>query len=49
VRPAIASVKPGTRSQPGNVLADTEALNRATTFFAQEAPLARFPYETALV
>jgi multimeric flavodoxin WrbA len=34
----------GNGSKPGDVLKDTEALNRAKTFFAQEAPLARFPY-----
>ncbi|ELS55474.1 flavodoxin family protein [Streptomyces viridochromogenes] len=36
----------GNGSKPGDVLNDTEALARAKTFFAQEAPLARFPYET---
>ncbi|WP_031477963.1 flavodoxin family protein [Streptomyces bicolor] len=36
----------GNGSKPGDVLNDTEALSRAKTFFAQEAPLARFPYET---
>ncbi|MEV7792843.1 NAD(P)H-dependent oxidoreductase [Streptomyces sp. NPDC087512] len=35
----------GNGSKPGDVLADTEALARAKTFFAEEAPLARFPYE----
>ncbi|MGW0332282.1 flavodoxin family protein [Streptomyces sp. NPDC003011] len=35
----------GNGSKPGDVLKDTEALTRAKTFFAQEAPLARFPYE----
>lgn len=35
----------GNGSRPGDVLNDTEALTRAKTFFAQEAPLARFPYE----
>ncbi|WP_369195922.1 flavodoxin family protein [Streptomyces djakartensis] len=35
----------GNGSKPGDVLADTEALARAKTFFAQEAPLARFLYE----
>ncbi|MEV5356422.1 flavodoxin family protein [Streptomyces sp. NPDC086081] len=35
----------GNGSKPGDVLNDTEALARAKTFFAQEAPLARFPYE----
>ncbi|MFI1725957.1 flavodoxin family protein [Streptomyces sp. NPDC020489] len=36
----------GNGSKPGDVLNDTEALARAKTFFAQEAPLARFPYDT---
>ncbi|WLW52963.1 flavodoxin family protein [Streptomyces sp. YU58] len=36
----------GNGSKPGDVLKDTEALARAKTFFAREAPLARFPYET---
>ncbi|MEU0738406.1 NAD(P)H-dependent oxidoreductase [Streptomyces sp. NPDC006134] len=36
----------GNGSKPGDVLRDTEALARAKTFFAQEAPFARFPYET---
>ncbi|MFH9015896.1 flavodoxin family protein [Streptomyces sp. NPDC017943] len=35
----------GNGSKPGDVLADTEALARAKTFFAQEAPPARFLYE----
>ncbi|MDL5203151.1 NAD(P)H-dependent oxidoreductase [Streptomyces sp. ALI-76-A] len=35
----------GNGSKPGDILNDTEALTRAKTFFAQEAPLARFPYE----
>ncbi|MEV5514644.1 NAD(P)H-dependent oxidoreductase [Streptomyces flaveolus] len=35
----------GNGSKPGDVLRDTEALTRAKTFFAQEPPLARFPYE----
>ncbi|MEU3730329.1 NAD(P)H-dependent oxidoreductase [Streptomyces sp. NPDC033538] len=37
----------GNGSRPGDVLTDTEALARAKTFFAQEAPLAHFPYERA--
>ncbi|MBL1081585.1 NAD(P)H-dependent oxidoreductase [Streptomyces actinomycinicus] len=37
----------GNGSAPGDVLKDTEALTRAKTFFAQDTPLARFPYETA--
>ncbi|WP_370150904.1 flavodoxin family protein [Streptacidiphilus sp. EB129] len=35
----------GNGSRPGQVLADERAAVRAKTFFAQEAPLARFPYE----
>ncbi|MEV8545780.1 NAD(P)H-dependent oxidoreductase [Streptomyces sp. NPDC051572] len=35
----------GNGSAPGDVLKDTEALTRAKTFFTQEAPLARFPFE----
>jgi multimeric flavodoxin WrbA len=35
----------GNGSAPGDVLKDTQALARAKTFFAQEPPLARFPYE----
>ncbi|NMO36956.1 NAD(P)H-dependent oxidoreductase [Streptomyces sp. GMY01] len=34
-----------TGSRPGQILDDTAALSRAKTFFAGEAPLARFPYE----
>ncbi|MEU6664695.1 NAD(P)H-dependent oxidoreductase [Streptomyces sp. NPDC046727] len=37
----------GNGSAPGDVRKDTDALARAKTFFAQDAPLARFPYETA--
>ncbi|MFF4651416.1 flavodoxin family protein [Streptomyces sp. NPDC001380] len=33
----------GNGTRPGDVLADTGALERAGTFFAREAPLARFP------
>lgn len=35
----------GNGSRPGQVLTDERAAARAKTFFAQEAPLARFPYE----
>jgi multimeric flavodoxin WrbA len=42
----LGGVLLGNGSRPGDVLKDTEALTRAKTFFAQEAPLARFPYET---
>ncbi|WEO95949.1 NAD(P)H-dependent oxidoreductase [Streptomyces sp. FXJ1.172] len=37
----------GNGSGPGDVLKDADALTRAKTFFEREAPLARFPYETA--
>ncbi|MFZ3467753.1 flavodoxin family protein [Streptomyces sp. 4.24] len=37
----------GNGSRPGQVLADERAAARAKTFFAREAPLARFPYEEA--
>ncbi|CAM5422862.1 NAD(P)H-dependent oxidoreductase [Streptomyces violaceorubidus] len=37
----------GNGSKPGDVLRDTEALARAKTFFARQAPFARFPYEEA--
>lgn len=36
----------GNGSKPGDVLKDTEALTRAKTFFAAQAPAARFLYET---
>ncbi|MFF5534780.1 flavodoxin family protein [Streptomyces cinerochromogenes] len=36
----------GNGSAPGDVQKDTEALARAKTFFAQDAPLARYPHET---
>ncbi|MEU5244315.1 NAD(P)H-dependent oxidoreductase [Streptomyces asoensis] len=35
----------GNGSKPGDVLGDTQALTRAKTFFAQEAPPARFLYD----
>ncbi|MGW0813352.1 flavodoxin family protein [Streptomyces viridiviolaceus] len=35
----------GNGSRPGDVLRDTDALARAKTFFGQEPPQARFPYE----
>jgi multimeric flavodoxin WrbA len=35
----------GNGSSPGQVLEDERALRRAKTFFARQAPLARFPYE----
>ncbi|MEU2929538.1 NAD(P)H-dependent oxidoreductase [Streptomyces sp. NPDC007251] len=37
----------GNGSAPGDVLKDADALARAKTFFAQDAPLARFPHQTA--
>ncbi|MGW1800813.1 flavodoxin family protein [Streptomyces sp. NPDC001984] len=37
----------GNGSAPGQVVRDEAALARAKTFFAQQAPLARFPYEAA--
>ncbi|MFF3333310.1 flavodoxin family protein [Streptomyces sp. NPDC002888] len=37
----------GNGSRRGDVLNDEGALTRAKTFFAGEAPLARFPHETA--
>jgi len=36
----------GHGSRPGQVLEDERALRRAKTFFATEAPLARFPYDS---
>lgn len=36
----------GNGSKPGDVLGDMDALARAKSFFAGEAPFARFPYET---
>ncbi|MER5639908.1 NAD(P)H-dependent oxidoreductase [Kitasatospora sp. NPDC002227] len=35
----------GNASKPGQVLADSEALNRAKTFFQREAPLADWPHQ----
>ncbi|WP_330458372.1 NAD(P)H-dependent oxidoreductase [Streptomyces sp. NBC_00820] len=35
----------GNGSRPGQVLTDERAASRAKTFFAQEAPLARLPFE----
>jgi multimeric flavodoxin WrbA len=35
----------GSASRPGQIRQDEGALTRAKTFFAGEAPLARFPYE----
>ncbi|MER5259034.1 NAD(P)H-dependent oxidoreductase [Streptomyces sp. NPDC002855] len=36
----------GNGSKPGDVLKDERALTEAKTFFAQEPPLARFPYDS---
>lgn len=36
----------GNGSKPGDVLHDSAALARAKTFFAREAPFARFPFDT---
>ncbi|MGW5330825.1 flavodoxin family protein [Streptomyces sp. NPDC004014] len=35
----------GNGTAPGDVAKDTDALTRAKTFFARQAPLARFPYQ----
>ncbi|WP_406198627.1 MULTISPECIES: flavodoxin family protein [unclassified Streptomyces] len=45
MRMRFGGVLLGNGSKPGDVLNDAEALARAKTFFAREAPLARFPYE----
>ncbi|WP_086773329.1 flavodoxin family protein [Streptomyces bobili] len=36
----------GNGSKPGDVLNDAQALARAKTFFAQQAPIARYAFET---
>jgi multimeric flavodoxin WrbA len=46
LRMRFGGVLLGNGSARGDVRKDTEALARAKTFFAQDAPLARFPYET---
>ncbi|MFF3940769.1 flavodoxin family protein [Streptomyces phaeofaciens] len=46
MRMRFGGVLLGNGSKPGDVLADTAALAQAKTFFAREAPVARFPYET---
>ncbi|MGW2029126.1 MULTISPECIES: flavodoxin family protein [Streptomyces] len=46
LRMRFGGVLLGNGSAPGDVRKDTGALARAKTFFAQDAPLARFPYET---
>lgn len=45
MRMRFGGVLLGNGSQPGQVLDDERAITRAKTFFAREAPLARFPYE----
>ncbi|MEV5148396.1 NAD(P)H-dependent oxidoreductase [Streptomyces sp. NPDC052727] len=45
LRMRFGGVLLGNGSAPGDVHEDAEALARAKTFFAQDAPLARFPYE----
>jgi multimeric flavodoxin WrbA len=45
LRMRFGGVLLGNGSAPGDVLKDNDALTRAKTFFAQEAPLARFPHE----
>ncbi|MER7949210.1 NAD(P)H-dependent oxidoreductase [Streptomyces sp. NPDC096079] len=47
LRMRFGGVLTGTASRPGRVRADAQAMLRARTFFRQEAPLARFPYEEA--
>ncbi|MFF1543413.1 flavodoxin family protein [Streptomyces sp. NPDC058291] len=47
LRMRFGGVLLGNGSKPGDVLSDTEALANAKTFFAREAPPARFPHETA--
>ncbi|WP_030347227.1 flavodoxin family protein [Streptomyces sp. NRRL S-1022] len=47
LRMRFGGVLLGNGSGPGDIRQDTEALTRAKTFFAQEAPPARFPHETA--
>ncbi|MDX3248904.1 flavodoxin family protein [Streptomyces sp. ME18-1-4] len=46
LRMRFGGVLLGNGSKPGDVLKDTQALTRAKTFFAPEAPLARFAHET---
>ncbi|KUN29128.1 MULTISPECIES: flavodoxin family protein [Streptomyces] len=45
LRMRFGGVLLGNGSAPGDVRKDADALARAKTFFAQDAPLARFPYE----
>ncbi|MEH0576476.1 MULTISPECIES: NAD(P)H-dependent oxidoreductase [Streptomyces] len=46
LRMRFGGVLLGNGSKPGDIRKDTQALTRAKTFFAQEAPLARFAHET---
>lgn len=45
LRMRFGGVLLGNGSAPGDVLKDADALARAKTFFAQDAPLARFPHQ----
>ncbi|MFE9354368.1 flavodoxin family protein [Streptomyces olivaceoviridis] len=45
LRMRFGGVLLGNGSAPGDVRKDADALARAKTFFAQDAPLARFPHE----
>ncbi|MER5206794.1 NAD(P)H-dependent oxidoreductase [Streptomyces sp. NPDC002825] len=45
LRMHFGGVLKGTASRPGQIREDEQALIRAKTFFHQETPLARFPYE----
>lgn len=47
LRMRFGGVLLGNASRPGQVRADERASIRAKTFFAQDAPLARFPGEEA--
>ncbi|MEU3606475.1 NAD(P)H-dependent oxidoreductase [Streptomyces sp. NPDC035033] len=45
LRMRFGGVLTGTASRPGRIRADERAMDRARTFFAGDAPLARFPHE----
>ncbi|MFB7447379.1 flavodoxin family protein [Streptomyces sp. NPDC056194] len=45
LRMRFGGVLTGTASRPGRIHADAHAMTRARTFFQNETPLARFPYE----
>ncbi|MGA5197828.1 flavodoxin family protein [Streptomyces exfoliatus] len=47
LRMRFGGVLTGTGSRPGRVRADERAMLHAKTFFENETPLARFPYEKA--